>query len=195
MSRGLLVRARQRPAAGGGRWLAVAALALALASLPACGYSLAGRGSFLPDYVRTVGVPNFVNRTSAYDAEQVLTARVRQEFIARGKYRVLPEAEGADAVLIGELSSITLTPTGFNDQQQATRYAAQVVVNVTFRDVKADKVLWQNPSLVFREEFDVVTNSGTLLDASAFFGQGGNALERVANEFARSLVTSILEAF
>ena len=171
-------------------------IVVVLATQAACGYALAGRGSSLPDYVRTIGIPTFVNRTGAYDAEQVLTARVRQEFIARGKFRVLPEAAGADAVLLGELSSITLTPTGFNDQQQATRYAAQVVMSVTFQDVKADKVIWQNPSVVFREEFDVVTNSsGTLLDPTAFFGQGGNALERVSNEFARTLVTSILEAF
>jgi hypothetical protein len=171
------------------------AIVLALSGLWSCGYSLAGRGSFLPEYVRTIGVPTFVNNTAAFDAEQVLTARVRQEFLSRGKYRVLPEADGADAVLSGELVSITLTPTAFNDDQQARRYAAQVVVKITFRDVKADKVLWQNPGLVFREEFDVVSGSGSALDPNTFFGQGGNALDRVASEFARSVVSAILEAF
>lgn len=167
----------------------------ALSVLASCGYSLAGRGSFLPDHVQTIGIPTFVNNTAAFDAEQVLTARVRQEFLSRGRYRVLPQADGADAVLLGELSSITLTPTAFNDEQQARRYAAQVVVRITFRDVKEDKILWQNPSLVFREEFDVVSNSGSALDPSSFFGQGGNALDRVASEFARSVVSAILEAF
>ena len=28
-----------------------------------CGYSLAGRGSFLPDYIRAVGIPPLVNAT------------------------------------------------------------------------------------------------------------------------------------
>ena len=28
-----------------------------------CGYSLAGHGSFLPAYIKTIGVPTFVNRT------------------------------------------------------------------------------------------------------------------------------------
>ena len=180
------VRARLVPAA---------AVVLALGGLWSCGYSLAGRGSFLPDYIQTIGVPTFANNTAAFDAEQVLTARVRQEFLSRGRYRVLPGAEGADAVLDGELVSITLTPTAFNDQQQARRYAAQVVVKITFRDVKADKLLWQNPALVFREEFDVVTSSGSVLDPNTFFGQGGNALDRVATEFARSVVSAILEAF
>jgi hypothetical protein len=176
--------------------VATFAVVLALSGLWSCGYTLAGRGAFLPAYIQTIGVPTFVNNTAAFDAEQVLTARVRQEFLSRGRYRVLPEADGADAVLSGELVSITLTPTAFNDDQQARRYAAQVVVKITFRDVKADKVLWQNPALVFREEFDVVTSSsGTVLNANAFFGQGGNALDRVASEFARSVVSAILEAF
>jgi len=172
------------------------AVVLALSGLWSCGYTLAGRGSFLPAYIQTIGVPTFVNNTAAFDAEQVLTSRVRQEFLSRGRYRVLPQTDGADAVLLGELSSITLTPTAFNEDQQARRYAAQVVVKITFRDVKADKVLWQNPALVFREEFDVVSSgSGTVLSATAFFGQGGNALDRVASEFARSVVSAILEAF
>ena len=29
-----------------------------------CGYSLAGRGSFLPAYIKTIGVPQFTNQTS-----------------------------------------------------------------------------------------------------------------------------------
>jgi hypothetical protein len=176
-----------------------AALCLAVACLAAssgCGYALAGRGSFLPDYIRIVGIPIFVNNTAVFDAEQVLTTRVREEFISRGRYRVIPQAAGADGILTGEIASISLTPVGFNDNQQASRYAAQIVLKVTFRDVRADKVIWENPSLVYREEFDLVTVTGSgIVDASTFFGQGGNALDRLATDFARSVVTSILEAF
>jgi hypothetical protein len=174
--------------------LKVLLVALPLAGA-GCGYALAGRGSFLPAYIQTIGVPIFVNNTPVFDAEQVLTSRVRQELIARGKYKVLPEAGGADAVLHGEIASITLTPSGFDADQQATRYTAQVVMRVTFRDVKANKILLENPALVFREEFEVVSNAGTVLDPNAFFGQGGNALDRMATEFARTVVSSLLEGF
>ena len=34
---------------------------LACLALSGCGYSLAGRGSFLPDYIRIVGVPAFLS--------------------------------------------------------------------------------------------------------------------------------------
>ena len=46
----------------------------------------------------------------------------------------------------------------------------------------------------FTEQYDVTTVT-TGLDASAFLGQDANALERLASEFARALVSAILEAF
>lgn len=159
-----------------------------------CGYTLAGRGSFLPETIRTIGVPLFTNSTPVYDVERRLTERVRSEFIGRGNYRVIPEAAGADAVLTGEITSITLNPSSFNEQQQATRYAIVVTTRLEFRDVKADKVLWSNPNWQFREEYEL-SNVTTVGDVNAFFGQETNALDRIAQNFARAVVSAILEAF
>src|SRR6186997_793184 len=94
-----------------GRRLIVCAL-VATASFTAlgCGYSLAGRGSFLPSYVQTIGVPTFVNRTRVYDVEMQLTQKVRAEFIGRGKYKIVPEDKDVDAVLIGEVVSVDSVP-------------------------------------------------------------------------------------
>ena len=50
---------------------------------------LAGRpGSFLPDYIKTIGVPTFANRTTVFNLETLLTQKVRAEFIGRGKYQI-----------------------------------------------------------------------------------------------------------
>ena len=169
----------------------VGAIALSAAG---CGYSLAGRGSFLPESIKTIGVPLFGNSSQVFDIERKLTERVRSEFIGRGKYRVLPDATGADAVLIGEISSVTLIPSSFNEQQLATRYVIVVTTKLEFKDVKADKVLWSNPAWQFREEYEV-TNASAATDVTAFFGQEANALDRIAQNFARSAVSAILEAF
>jgi hypothetical protein len=171
------------------------AIALAIvACLPGCGYSLAGRGSFLPASIKIVGVPMFVNNTSVYDVEKRITEKVVSEFIGRGKYKVEPTTTGVDAVLIGEISSITLAPTAFTEERLASRYVLTVTARIEFKDVKADKVLWSNPVLQFREEYDV-SNSASATDATAFFGQNVNALDRLATEFARTVVSAILEAF
>jgi hypothetical protein len=164
------------------------------ASSAGCGYSLAGRGSFLPDYIRVIGVPEFTNQTTYVEVERRFTERVRTEFIGRGRYQVLAQESGADAVLRGTITSLSIVPANFNDNQQATRYIIVVNTKIEFFDVKANKAIWENPSMVFREEYDLPpdTQAG---NPAAFFGQGSNALERVANDFARSVVSAILEAF
>jgi len=170
-------------------------LLVAAVSCSSCGYALAGRGSFLPDTIKVIGIPDFTNNTTFYQVEQVLTSKVRTEFIGRGKYKVLPQAADVDAVLKGEILSIGVTPAVFNQSQQATRYVITVTAKIEFRDLHADKVLWQNPAMVFREDYDVATAGTGVTDPATFFGQEVNALERVATDFARSVVSSILEAF
>lgn len=171
-------------------WLIAAAFAVA-AALSGCGYSLAGRGSFLPEYIRTIGIPLFGNLTSLPDLDRILTERVRNEFISRGRYRVVTDRTGADAVLVGDVTGVTFVPAAFTAQQQASRYALVLTARIEFTDLKQNKVLWQNPAVQFREEFEVTTAT----DASAFFGQNADALQRVSTEFARAIVSAILEAF
>ena len=176
---------------------ACATLLLALAA-SACGYSLAGRGSFLPASIKVVGIPEFVNNTPVFEVEKKISARVRSEFIGRGKYKVrpdvTPESKDVDALLLGEISTITVVPSAVTEQRQASSYAIILTAKIEFRDVKADKVLWSNPAMQFREEFEV-SNTANVTDASAFFGSDQNALERMASEFARTVVSAILEAF
>ena len=176
--------------------LALAALLVGQVFASGCGYSLAGRGSFLPTYIRTIGVPLFTNNTSVFDLDRRVSERVRVELSNRGRYKVLPaEGEpGTDAVLSGEISSITISPVSFNQQQQASRYVLIMSANVEFKDLKTGKVLWSNPSMQFRDEFEPSTGAN-VADPTAFFGQDVNALERMATEFARSVVSALLEAF
>lgn len=175
--------------------LSIIPLLVAAMGASSCGYTLAGRGSFLPDSIRTIGVPAFVNHTPYYEVGQILTQSVRTELIGRGKYKVLPQDTGVDAVLKAEVTSITLSPSSFNSDQQATRYAITVGVSIQLVEVKDDKVLWQNANQVFREEYPLTSGGGATLDPAAFFGQSSNAVERMASDFARSIVSAILEAF
>jgi len=168
-------------------------VAAALAS-SSCGYALAGRGSYLPAHIQTIGVPLFLNRTPVYEVEQRLTEKVRSELIGRGKYRVLPESTGADAVLLGTITSINIAPSAFTEDRQATRYQVIVTVGIEFRDQVNDTVIWANPSLSFRDEYEVTTGDNAL-DPNAFFGQSSNAVERLSQDFARTVVSAILEAF
>jgi len=166
---------------------------IALTVSSSCGYALAGRGSFLPDYIKIVGVPSFENKTNAFEIERVLTDRVRTEFSSRGKYRVQPDTNNVDAILTGTIVNVRFNNTSYTQGSQAARIQLIVTASFEFKDVRENKVIWTRPSFTFREEFETTTATGT--DAAAFLGGNANALERLAQTFARSLVTTILEAF
>jgi hypothetical protein len=185
----LAVRTRQLVASS---LLALVAGGAALSS--GCGYSLAGRGSFLPDYIRTIGVPAFTNRTNVFNLETNLTQKVRAEFIGRGKYRILPDSTDADALLVGDVLGASLVPVSFGANQLVTRYALTVTAHIELRDLRENRTLWESSSLTFRQEYEPKAG-GNAQDVSTFFGQDANALERMSSDFARTIVSSILEAF
>jgi hypothetical protein len=159
-----------------------------------CGYALAGRGSFLPESIKIIGVPNFQNRTQIFNLETQVTEKVRSEFIGRGRYTIVPESSGVDALLTGEVTSVTITPIDVTPGQLASRYVIAMSARVELRDAHENKVLWENPYLTFREEFNPQTGQ-TTVDPAAFFGQDANALERMTASLARTIVSAILEAF
>ena len=159
-----------------------------------CGYALAGRGSFLPASIKTIGIPTFTNRTTVFNLETMLTQKVRAEFIGRGKYQILPQADGVDALLTGEVTSVSITPASFNPQQLASRYALTMIARIELRNLRDNTVLWENPAVMFRQEYEA-TSGRNAVDPASFFQQDTNALERMSTEFARTIVSAILEAF
>lgn len=182
---------------GCSRRAVLAALPMAGAglALAGCGYSLAGRGSFLPSYIQVIGIPMFVNQTPVPTIEQLFTEKVRIEFQGRGRYTVNPDEAGADGVVRGTLTGLGATPVGFTDQQLARRYRFSVTLAVQFYDVRQQKNLWENPALTFSDEYDLSSSVAQGTSPVAFLDQERSAVDRLSTDFARSVVTAILEAF
>ena len=159
-----------------------------------CGYALAGHGSYLPATIKTVGIPPIENGTDVQRIEQILTERVRNAFIDRGKYNVVNDETGADAVLRIRIVGFTLQPSGLNQQQLASRYLVTIVAKVSFVDLKnPGQPLWSNDALTFRDEYELgstnTANGATLVD------QQRSVADRITTDAARTIVTAIFEAF
>jgi outer membrane lipopolysaccharide assembly protein LptE/RlpB len=170
--------------------VAAAALAILLLLAASCGYHTAGHAVQLPENVKTIAVPAFANQTTTYRIEQMLTASVVREFTTRTHYRILNDAgEAADATLRGSVLSTSASPLTYNS---ATGQAASVLVVVSMKVSLTDrqgKVLYQNPSYVFREQYEVSQ------DLASFFEEDTPAYRRLSQDFARTLVSNILEGF
>ena len=120
-----------------------------------CGYHTAGHAVQLPENVKTIAVPAFVNQTT----------------------------------LRGTVVSTSSSPLTYNS---ATGQAATVLVVVSMRVTLTDrqgKVLYQNPSYLFREQYEVSQ------DLASFFEEDTPAFRRLSQDFARTLVSNILEGF
>jgi outer membrane lipopolysaccharide assembly protein LptE/RlpB len=158
--------------------------------LVGCGYHTAGHATRLPQQLKTIAVPAFKNNTQTYRIEQTLTSAVVREFNTRTRYRIVYDAgSDADAVLRGTVlnaGSSTLT----YDAQTGRASTMLVTVNASVQLVdRKGVVLYDNPNYTFREQYQVSR------EISSFFEEDSAALDRLSRDFARTLVSNILEAY
>jgi outer membrane lipopolysaccharide assembly protein LptE/RlpB len=172
-------------------------LLLLLASI-GCGYHTAGHAAQLPRNVQTISIPAFVNETNTYRIEQLLTASVVREFTTRTHYHILNDpSQTADATLRGTVLSTSASPLAYDSN---TGQAASLLIVVSMRVTLSDrqgKVLYQNPAYLFREQYEVSGNvqQRTTRNLTSFFEEDSPAFRRLSQDFARTLVSNILEGF
>ena len=162
-----------------------------LLALAGCGYALVGNANnLLPPTVHTISVPTFVNKTTRVELEQRVTQAVAEEFVSRGRLRLVNTPKDADIILRGSIDSFGIFPIAFNQQGRATQYQISITANIELLDHRAeDKVLWKNDQYRFTENYQVNVES---TDA---FDQETRAIREIAVRFAESLVTNLLEGF
>lgn len=164
--------------------------ALFLFIFPSCGYHTAGRGDRLPPDVKTIAVPIFSNTTPKFRIEQKVSAAITREFIERTKYRITPDPAEADAVLKGEIKDVRAGVVAFDlSTGRATTLQVQVIAKIDLVDRRTQKLLFTNSNYTFREQYQINQNP------SALFEEQDPALDRLARDLARTLVTDILENF
>ncbi|HKD14869.1 MAG TPA: LptE family protein [Candidatus Angelobacter sp.] len=164
--------------------LAIMAMALG------CGYHTAGHAVRLPESMRSIAIPGFTNQTQTYRIEQILTRDVVREFIGRTHYQVLnSSSDSADATLKGVVVSTLAAPLTYDAQ---TGRASSAIITVTMKVSLVDRggrVLFENQNYTFREQYQVSR------EIASFFEEETPALQRMARDFARTLVSDILEGY
>jgi outer membrane lipopolysaccharide assembly protein LptE/RlpB len=168
-----------------------ASLALiAILLLAGCGYHTAAHNVTLPENVKTLAIPAFVNQSQTYRIEQMLTAAVIREFTTRTHYQILNhESDTADATLHATVLTTTASPLTY-DSKTGRAESALVVVSMKVSLVDREgKILFQNPAYIFREQYQVSQ------ELSSFFEEDSPAFGRLSRDFAQTLVSNVLEGF
>jgi len=130
----------------------------------------------------------FKNSTTRFQLDLKLTQAVIDEIVARGKVEITAETNNSDAVLIGEIASFTARPLTFTQEATADRYNIIVVAKIVLRDLVNRKVIFSNNYFVYTEEYEVP-------EGTDFESVETEAIDKIAGQFARSLVIQILEGF
>jgi hypothetical protein len=166
---------------------AVILLFLAVSGFTECYKPVTNSG--LPKHIKTVAVPafQFEARGLRYRVESRFTEAVTREIIRRGRgLRVQGKLEGADAVIEGNIRDFNFTGVLLDREGRARVYEVTIVGAVTIRDLRENKIIFDNQNFIFRDSFEFSE------DPRSFFNEEDPAVERMARAFAESVVSTIV---
>ncbi len=156
-----------------------------------CGYRIRSSVGTLPSEAQSLGIPTFRNSTTQYKIEQLISRAVLREFSTRTRATVNSSSSGVDLVLLGDIRELNSVPVIFGSQpdlSQTTASAFRVTVhmNVRLMRLKDSSTLWRNDDFVYSETYTLNSN------VRDFFLEENPALERLAQNFAASLASTVL---
>ena len=153
-----------------------------------CGYKQAGKGRSLPANIKTIAVPVFKNSDLKYRVEQRFTQAVIDEILKRGRaLHVVANQENADAVLNGDIRSFHAGGSILDDRGRTRVWDVRIIISVVVRDLKTNKIIFQNPRMAFEGEYQLSE------DPQSFFNEENPAVDRIARDFAQTIVSTLME--
>jgi len=172
------------------RLLYACCAAFALTACLGCGYKVAGRVDTIPQEVRTIAIPPFINSTTEFKIEQFLAEAVTREFQTRTRFRVVNGEYGADATLRATVLNFRAVPANYDpNTNRASTINTFTQLHVTLAEASTGRMLYQNPNLEHRERYEVSA------DPRAYIEERQAALSRSSQAMARELVSAVLEGF
>jgi Lipopolysaccharide-assembly len=145
--------------------------------------------SGLPKHIKTVAVPvfQFEARGLQYRIESRFTDAVIREVIRRGNgLKVRGNIEGADAVIEGNIRDFGFSGVLLDREGRARVYEVTIVCAVTIRDLRENKILYDNQNFTFRDSFEFSE------DPRSFFNEEDPAVDRIARAFSESVVSAFV---
>ena len=161
-------------------------LLAAIGLISGCGYRVQNSVRNLPSGLRSLGIPTLKNSTAQYRIEQRMTSALLREFSTRTRAPVGSSATGVDAVLLGEIRQVFSNPVTYANDAFGSAFVVTVHVAVKLVRSRDSAILWEASDFLFTERY--VLNS----KVSNFFSEEGPALDRLSQEFAASLASTIL---
>jgi outer membrane lipopolysaccharide assembly protein LptE/RlpB len=161
---------------------------LAAMLVAGCGYGFRGSVNNLPQDIKAIHIPAFVNETNEAGAEIVFANALIYEF-NRSRVLQVVSTQEAQAVIAGKIRSIAVEAVSYASQTQAVDRKVTVVLEVSCRRLDNQKVLWQNMTLSRYQNYTVTPDPNTT-DRNK-----EEAIRKIAQDLSERIHNGILENF
>ncbi|MDY6790338.1 MAG: LPS assembly lipoprotein LptE [Thermodesulfobacteriota bacterium] len=153
-----------------------------------CGYRFAGTGDF-PENTKNIFIPILENRTSESRLEKLVTDDIIYEFTSNRKDILAKSMEDADAVLYGNIHSISIATISRDDPNTSTERSVKLFVDMKL--VAPDgRVIWRVEQIMADEAYNVV-----LGDKYRTLQNRREAISKVSQRLAEKIFTRMTDNF
>jgi hypothetical protein len=165
-----------------------ALLVLISATAFSCGYKVASQNR-LDQGFRSILVRPLENRTTQIEVDQILTRALSREVVQSTSLQVVNSEGQADVILTGVITSLRASPITIGRTAFGSTFLVTLHLRVELNERETGRVVFSRNDYIFREQY--VIN----VDVENFFSELNPALDRIARDFASSVVTTIRESF
>lgn len=162
-------------------WILTMGLLVVISAVGGCaGYHV---GTLLPEHIKTIAVPVFVNATNEPNLEIQATTAVINQLNTDGTLTVVNEDEDPDVVVRARIIRYERKPVRYSGATRPAEYRITVTVVATLHDTREGTDLWKDTHLSGNTEFVV----GGSLPASERRARP-EALEDLAHDIVEQIV-------
>jgi len=102
-----------------------------------CGYALK---SSLPEYIKRIAIPTFINATAQHGIEADLTDVVKKEFLVDGRLEIV-DRDKADAILEGTIRKYLVENLSYDVNNVVLQRRIKMVIDIRVIDARTNAVL------------------------------------------------------
>jgi len=153
-----------------------------------CGYHIMGKGGEFPDGITSLAIIPLENKTKEPNLTAIFTSALRREFIFRREVEIVT-VEKAQASLQGNITSISIGSTAYNQEGRATEYQITITLDLRFVRRGNNAILWKGDKIQgtwhYKADPDVMVNEGNK----------NSAIQKIAADLAEKIYIMIKERF
>jgi hypothetical protein len=167
----------------------IAIVSFSFAALFGCGYTLAQQGEYIDKRITTVYVQSFENRTSQAELENYVRTAFIDQFILFGRFKIVQNAESADAIIKGSILNINTLPLSYRANTLVAEERATMILEVDFREKESGKTIWSSKNVTGQVDYKMEDN------INMFPATRKNAFIKLSNDTAEKAFNLMMSGF